>query len=169
MIQIEYTPSFRDYWALNLHAMRRGRGIMLFWIAVLSLGYYILYPLIHGPLLNDKRSALEFYRESLGVLILPGVVALVVAATFVGARQRWSAALELHEEKRYELDEEGIRLKSKSVNAFTEWAIFKKYWITKRFAYIMTAQQQYHYFPLSSVSDVPALVSLLKRKIIASK
>jgi hypothetical protein len=112
---------------------------------------------------------IDIYRSALGLLILPGIVASIFLTTYWSARKRWLAADELREEREYDFEEAGIRVRMKSGESFTDWKVFKQAIVSKRFVYLRTAQRQFHFFPIAAVPDLPALRELLAAKVAERK
>jgi hypothetical protein len=162
-MKIKYSPVFSDYWALNIYFLKKqGRLVGIFAMAL--FGLFVVAPFLFQNQ-NPDASLLDRYKGFLGLLILPGIVVFIVIATYRGAKKRWSSAQELSQDKDYEIDDRGIRVKSVSQDAFADWSVFKEAEITNRFVFISTSQRQFHYFPLGSVPDMEALARILKSNI----
>ncbi len=161
MIPVRYIPTFNDYWALNrLNLLKLTRG--LHWLAALVFCGYLVSPF---GLHSGAQTLSERYLTNSGLLILPGIVVIMWLTTYWGAKGRWTAAAELREEKLYEIDDTGIRVKGESFTGFNEWRLIKNAAITPKFVYLMTAQRQYFYFPTQAVPDLSQLKSLLQQKV----
>lgn len=166
-MRVHYLPTFADYWALNVFVLRRQfRKINIVAAGLVLL--FLAYPWLPNPN-RGNVSIFEYYRSSWGLLVLPGIVVCTFAATYWGARKRWAVADELREEREYVFDESGLRTKSASIDASIEWRIFKEAVITRDFVYLITAQRQFHYFPVTAVDDLPRLQALLREKIPNAK
>lgn len=158
-MRFTYTPSFSDFWVYVLHRQLR----VVIWIAVMLSALFFISPFL--DLSSHPRSASETYLSNLGILILPAIVALAFPASYWAAKKRWAAAEELREEREYVIDEAGVRFRSKSVESAIEWKIVKEATMTGRFVYLMTAQRQFHYFPLTVVPNLDELRDLLRAKV----
>jgi len=162
-MRIVYSPTFSDYWSLNSYVLfKQFRIVALFAGALLVL--FLIFPMLPYTA-HQNHDLLERYRASSGLLILPGIIAFIFAATYWGAKKRWAAAQELREEREYIFDDSGISVKTKTANSFTNWEIFTEAVVTKKFIFLSTAQRQFHYFPILAVPDLPRLRELLKEKV----
>lgn len=166
-MRIVYSPTFPDYWSLNVHVLRkRFRAIIL--IAAVLLGLFLIFPLMPNPA-GEERGLMEIYIGCLGLLVLPGIVGFTFAMTYLATKKRWLSAWELREKREYDFDDAGIRVKSESMDSFTDWKIFTESVVTKKFVLLATAQQQFHYFTVAAVPDLPRLQELLEAKISGVK
>jgi hypothetical protein len=162
-MHIKFAPTFRDYWTLQMFAL----GSYLRWLipfAVLSAVAFASAQLLDRNLPGDG-STRGSYPAHLSLLILPGIIAFILVTTYWAAQRRWAAAEELREEHEYEIDETGVRVRTKNSEIFCEWSIFKKAVITDPLVYLITAQGLFHYFPTRMVADIRALGKLLEAKI----
>lgn len=162
-MKIEFTPTFSDYWSLNIHFLWR----QLRWIGYLSIfliALYLTMP-IWRETLEPHKSAFEMYKEGWKALALPGIIAFVVCTTYLAAKKRWTDAEELRERKCYLIDDDGIILKTASIDVKCEWNLIKEAFATKRHIFLVTGQRQYHYFPLGEVPDIEDLKRLVRSKV----
>lgn len=163
-MKISYSPTFRDYLALNLHAVRKQfRGIV--WLPIALLVAILFLSFASPPGGVGHRRIWDAHVSALDVLPIPAVIVVLVAAFYWGVKKRWASADELREAREYELDDRGVHFHASSGDGFTEWRIFKEAAITKRFVYLRTGQRQFHYFPVAAVPDVAELRALLVEKI----
>lgn len=166
-MRIDYIPTFSDYWAFNRYAIKRQFSLLVY-LPILLLVLYLVQPLLSHRL-GQNLSALEVYRQNLKSLIWPGIFGLVFIMSYVGARQRWSKLKELRDPKVYEIDNEGLKVSSESFTASAEWSLINEAHFTPKFVFLMSGQNQYYFFPVSTVPDMEQLRSLVSGKVAKVK
>jgi hypothetical protein len=160
-MKIKYQPTFSDYWALNIHSLRKQFGGISI-LAILMVG---VFPFSSFFVRSENGSVLDSYIRGAGILILPGIVCFTVVATFLAAKKRWVTSKELNETKEYDITDDRIRLISESADISLVWSIFKEAEITADWVYLSTAQNQYHYFPVKSVPEIEEVKRILRANI----
>lgn len=164
MITFDYQMTLADYRALNRQALWRPMRTLVV-IAALSLGLFLVAPWL--PLQGAADSGgLVRYRDSLGLLVLPVLVALVFVLQAFGVRKRWRAAAELSAVRTYRIDATGVRVDAPTFAGFLEWRHFASAEIRQGMYLLKTHQQQYHFFPVAAVPDQAELDRLIARHIV---
>jgi hypothetical protein len=117
--QVEFTPTFREYLRFNFHVLFcRFRWLVVF--SLLSLAGFLAYPFLAS---EGRQSFLALYRTALPGLILPGITFILSPVlTFFSARQRWGAANELREFKRFRFSDHGIEVEGETFRGSSSWA-----------------------------------------------
>jgi hypothetical protein len=166
-MRIDYFPTFADYWAFTRFALKRQFRWFIY-LPVVLLALYLVQPLL--PLNRGQNlSALDVYRQNAKGLIWPGVFGLVFVMAYVGARNRWSQVKELREPKTYELDDTALKVNSKSFTGSADWSLVKEARFTRKFVYLVTAQNQYYFFPVAAVPEIDQLRTLVVAKVAKVK
>jgi len=143
-IKLSTTPTFGAYlrfvmWA----AFRQVRWLIPF--AVLALVCFLLAPVI--PF--ERQGPLARYRASLAVLILPGIVfALLPLSSYLGARKRWRAAVELRAPRTYVFNDSGVDIAAGSFNSEVAWNHVVTADRHRDQILLGTAQKQYYLVPV---------------------
>jgi hypothetical protein len=168
-MRIDYSPTFPDYWAFTRFALKRQFGRFIY-LPLLLLAVYLVQPLLPLRLRPGQNlSALEVYRKNAKTLIFPGLFGLVFVMAYVGARNRWSQVKELREPKVFELDDAQLKASGESFTGSVDWSLVKEAHFTRKFVYLMTAQNQYYFFPVAAVPDVDQLRTLVAAKVARVK
>ena len=173
-----YSPTFKDYWALNVYAEVRTRRFLIV-LATVVLALIVVEPwLLHE--FKDGDPVADYYKRSLPLLILPGGILFLILLMYLSARIQWAARRELRQPREYEIDDSGLRVKAAGSEGFLQWRGVTNASVTSRFVYLVTAQQQYYstsftirylfftaqrhyyYFPVSIVPDMQRLRELIK-------
>jgi hypothetical protein len=178
-MRFTYSPTFKDYWALNLYALfPHWRLCIRLATVLLALG--VIAPWVWTAFDVGLPPA-ETYKGVLPTFILMlGCFLLMILAMYAAARMGWAATRELREPREYEIDDSGVRVKAAGSEGFVEWPGIVDTSVTNRFVYLVTAQQQYYstsfnpgrpyfniekhyyYFPISTVPDMGRLRELIR-------
>ena len=162
-MRIDYTPTFADYWALNLFALKRQFRWFIY-LPVLLLGLFFASPLLMQRY-GQKTPLLEAYWQNRNGLIWPGLFGLVFVIAYYGARKRWSQLKELRDPRVYEFDDQGVHVKGESFSGSAEWSLVKEAYFTRKHVFLMTGQRQFYFFPVTAVSDLTQLRQLVAGKV----
>jgi hypothetical protein len=169
MIRFRYQPTFEDWFALNrMVVLRQFR--FLVWLALVLLALFLIYPFMWQALGHRlEGGVLGVYRNNLGLLFIPGLTCFLLVATYFGVRKRWMTADEIREAREYVFDDSGVRVNGASQSSYLEWRHFKHAELKRGYFILKTAQNQYHYFPASVVSDAAKLHELVASKVSARR
>jgi len=167
-IRVSTTPTFNAYLRFVMwHLVRQ--VWFLIPIAILLLICFLLAPLI--PF--EQEGAAARYRASLGALILPALVfVLLPLSTYFAARKRWRLAADLRAPRTYVFSETGIELLSDSFKTQITWSHVATAYRRPDQILLGTAQKQFYLVSLrdfESPEQLNQFLELVRRKVPRSR
>ncbi|MGE5189621.1 MAG: YcxB family protein [Gemmatimonadota bacterium] len=165
-LDIAYEPTFRDFLSLNRWIVRRR------WRAVRWLSAFLLTAFLVSPLLFRDLAAQGFflpYARSLAILAVPAAfLGLLPAALFLAARNRWNAAPEIREPRRFVFSEEGVAVTGRTFSGQVAWSHVTGA-ESHRGLFILKTNQNLYYLlsekGFGDEADRKAFTSLVRRKV----
>ena len=167
MIRFSYRPTFKDFRALNRHAMWRHLRLGIILAGLISVAC-IIHPF-----------AVYFLHKSQGVpaevefglinLVIPPAIVLFVFSMRRAVRKRWDTVDALRAELEYQFQEEGLLTLSGPNRNLTEWRQFESVKRTSEYFFLRVAGGAFHYFAVSAVPDPDEVSAFLADKIPAEK
>jgi len=169
-MKFNHTPTFASYWMLNKRHFFKIRGVkLLLFISAFSILFYLINPIMNHQWLGYDHSIGELYLSSMGILILPLIMALMFTATYIGAKKRWKSAAELRCEKTYDITDSEIHVTATGIDSHLGLQYIAEAELWRGWIFLMTNQRTYHFFPLSAVPEPDKLISMLAAKIAKTK
>jgi hypothetical protein len=167
MIRFSYRPTFKDFQALNRHAMwhHLRLGIILAGLlsAVCIIHPFAVYFLHKG---QGVPAEVEF---GLMNIVIPPVIVLFFFSMKRAVRKRWDTVEALRAEVEYQFQEEGLLTLSGQNRNLTEWRQFESVKRTGEHFFLRVAGGAFHYFAVSAVPDPDGLSAFLAGKIPVKK
>jgi hypothetical protein len=119
VIRVSTVPTFGAYLRfLLLLAFRQVRFLIPFALGLLIL--FFVFPFM--PFI-ESRGVIATYRDSLPMLILPGIVFVLIPVSNVwAARRRWRDAAELHVPRTYVFSDTGIEVIADTFHSEVAWS-----------------------------------------------
>jgi len=166
-IRFTVTPQLRDFVRFQAyHSIRQVK--LLFIIAVFLLVVFACAPFMPY---QKSTTALEAYRSSVGVLILPAIVFLLLPATiWFSSYRRWQSAPEVREPRQYTFSDRGIEVKAATFSSKFDWTNIREAPVVKGLLLLITAQRAAYIIPLGDAGrDADRLLVLVDHKLQSSK
>ncbi len=163
---IAYEPTFRDFLSLNRWIVRRQWRVIRILAIVMFALFLASTPLFHDL---DAEGLLVPYGQSLGVLVLPAILLVgVPAILYVAVRNRWNAAPEIREPRRFTFSEDGIDVAGVTFSGRAAWSHVTAAGTHRGLVFLKTNQNAYYLFSEKSFPDEAArdtFVSLVRKKV----
>jgi hypothetical protein len=163
-IRIATTPTFGGYLRFAMWmGLRQIRFLVPF--AIFAFIAFLLAPVV--PF--EQQGAVARYRASLGVLILPGIVfVLLPLSIYCGARKRWQIAAELRAPRTYVFSDAGIDIAADTFNSQVAWTHVVTAYKSRDQILLGTGQKQFYLVPVEgfeSREQFARFLELVKSKI----
>lgn len=153
--EFDVKPTFGDFLRFNFYMLYRRRARWLVWLAIIMTVAFLFAPAFD----TDSAGIIAKYKQSLGALILPGIVLILLPLwMYFWARRKFNASRDLHESRTYRFTDQGIEVRGPSLRGVTAWSNMVCAERTGDLILVGNSKKQYYLIPCDAVGNRSSIV-----------